>query len=101
MPSSGNIQQLTADGSTTAHKFIGPVHVSFSGSFGGGTIVLEANLPSDKFVTVIGSSSTAVADLFFDFPEDSITELQATLTGSTTPILDVWIQGRAVGQNIV
>ncbi len=100
MSSSGNRQVLSANGSTTANNFIGPVRVSFSGTFGSGTIVLEAEDPSGAQLTVIGSSSTADADLFFDFPAASSNELRATLTGATAPTLAVWIQGRALGQNI-
>jgi len=94
---SGNRQTLTADGQTTEKSFIGPVRMSLSGTFGGGTAVLRARDPSGAFVNVEGGSFTAAKDQLFDFPVGQGNILDVDLSGSTTPALVVWLQGKKFG----
>ncbi len=93
----GNRQTLVADGQTTAKQFVGPVRLSLSGTFGGGTAVLRAIDPSNTAVNVVNGSFTAVTDTLFDFPVASVNVLDVDISGSTTPALVIWIQGRQLG----
>lgn len=84
-----NRQVLSADGSTSAVAFIGPVWLSLSGSFGGGTAQLQVNDGVNN-VAVQGGSFTAAADTIFDFPPSSNT-LNVSLSSATSPALVVRI----------
>lgn len=94
----GNKQTLSADGSTTETQFVGPVRLALSGTFGGGTAVLQAKDPLGVVTDVVNGSFTAVTDTLFDFPEGSVNVLTVNISGSTTPALGVWLQGRELGQ---
>ena len=94
----GNRQTLTADGQNVAKIFAGPVRLVLSGGFGGGTAVLRSLDPSGVAINVVNGSFTAVTDTLFDFPENSLNVLDVDISGSTTPTLAVWIQGRRVGE---
>ena len=93
MATSGDRQTLSADGQTTARNYVGPVRVSLTGTFGGGTFKMQAEDPSGAFVDIKGSARTAVDDFIIDFPPGSENKLQADLSGSTTPVLVIWNQG--------
>ena len=97
MTTSGDRQVLSADGQTVARKFVGPVRVSYSGTFGGGTAKIQAEDPSGVFIDVDGTSKTAVADFVIDFPPRAVNLLQTDLSGAITPSLKSWIQGTDVG----
>lgn len=99
MPGTGNRQTLTADGTTDIKTFVGPVRLSLTGTFGGGTAKLQVRDPGGTFVDVANGSFTAATDTLFDFPEQSSNDLQIDLSGSTTPALVIWIQGKQVGLN--
>lgn len=92
MGSSGDRQTLAADGQTTDYGTVGPVRLSLSGSFGGGTAKLQAQDPSGAWVDVAGGSFTIAADQLFDFPENVQNQLRVDMSGSTTPTLVVWLQ---------
>lgn len=94
MSSSGDRQVLTADSTTTFRKFIGPVRLSLTGTFGGGTAKLQTKDPSDAVIDVDGGSFTALTDTRFDYADDAINELAVNLAGAGGPSLKVWIQGR-------
>ncbi len=83
MASSNNRQTLTANGTTGLRKFIGPVSVSFSGAFLGGTAKVQRRDSSGATVDVAGTSKTAAADLVIDFPPKSINYLQTNLASAT------------------
>ena len=91
--SSGDRQFIAADGDTDPKEYIGPIRLSLTGLFGGGTALLEAKDPTGVFVPVTGGSFTAATDTNFDFPANALNILQVAVTGSTTPTLAVWIQG--------
>ena len=90
--SSGNRQTLSADGQTTDRQYVGPVRVSLSGDFGGGTAKVEVKDPSDNWIDVAGTSKTSAADFVIDFAEDALNDLRVDLSGATSPALVVWMQ---------
>ena len=96
MSSSGDRQVLTANGTTTFRKFIGPVRLSLTDDFGGGTAKLQTKDPSDATIDVDGGAFTALTDTRFDYADDAINELAVNLAGSTSPDLKVWIQGKRI-----
>lgn len=93
MAISGDRTVLSADGPTPARVYVGPVRVSLTGTFGGGTFKMEAEDPSGVPVDVAGTSRTAVDDFRIDFPDGVENKINEDLSGSTTPVLVVWIQG--------
>ena len=93
MATTGDRQTLSADGQTTPRQYIGPVRISLTGDFGGGTLKIQAEDPSGAFVDVAGASRTAADDFLIDFPASAQNKLQSDLSGSTTPALVVWLQG--------
>ena len=88
---------MSADGQTPPRKFVGPVRVSYTGTFGGGTAKVQARDPSGAFVDVEGTSKVAVGDFHINFPPNSVNELQTDLSSSTTPSFVVWMQGTDKG----
>ncbi len=99
MSGQGNKQTLTADDTTDERSFIGPIRLSLTGTFGGGTAKLQSKDPKGVVVDVANGSFTAATDTLFDFPVQSVNDLKVNLSGSTTPVLAVWIQGKQVGLN--
>ena len=85
-------QSLGADGETKSVLVGGPVRLSLTGDFGGGTAQVKAKAPDGSLKDVANGSFTAVTDSIFDFPPDSGTELIVDLTGSTNPDLVIWWQ---------
>lgn len=96
--SSGNRQTLTADGNTAARVYVGPVKLSITGSFGGGTAKLQVRDPSGALVDIANGGFTSATDTIFDFPDNSSNVLSVNVAGSTTPALAIWIQGRSMSQ---
>ena len=94
MASSGDRQTLSANGTTTFKKYIGPVVVSLTGTFGSGTAKIQKKDPSDAIVDIAGSSFTLATDTIFDFPKDQTNDLAVNLTGATGPSLVIVVQGR-------
>ena len=92
MASTGYIETLSADGNTTAQKVGGPVRLSLTGTFGGGTAKLQSITPAGNWVDVANGSFTAVTDTLFDFPVQANNELRVNIASSTSPALVVWIQ---------
>ena len=94
---SGKRQTLAADGQTDAKAYSGPIRLSLTGTFGGGTAQLQARDPQGNWVSVAGGAFTAVTDTIFDFTAESQNILRVDISSSTTPALVVWIQGKALG----
>lgn len=88
MASASNRQTLTANGSTLWRKFIGPVQVSFSGAFLGGTVKVQRRDSSGAAVDVSGTSKIAADDLLIEFPPGAINWLRTNLAGAsaTSPL---------------
>ena len=86
-----NRQTLAADGSTSAVTFIGPVWLSLSGGFGGGTAQVQV-YDGVGNVAVQNGSFTAETDTLFDFPY-APNIVNVNLTGATTPTLVIRLQG--------
>lgn len=97
MAGTGNRQTLTANGTTTNKTFQGPVVLSISGGFGGGTATLQRIDPSGAAVSVSNGAFTSATDTIFDFPIGASNDLQVVVTGSTTPTFVIWIQGEQLG----
>ena len=93
MATSGDRQVLNANGKTTARNFVGPVRVSLTGNFGGGTFKMEAEDPSGVFVDVEGSVLATAGDFIIDFPPGAQNKIRGDLSGATSPALVVWNQG--------
>jgi len=93
--STGDRQVLSADGNTDPKKYVGPIRVSLKGDFGsGGTATIEDKGPDNLFDGVTNGVFTAEADKLIDYPVAEINEVRVDLTGSTSPTLVVWIQGK-------
>lgn len=93
MTTSGDRQTLNTNGKTAPRAYVGPVRVSLTGTFGGGTLKIQAEDPTAVFVDVDGTAKTAVGDFVIDFPPSAENRLQADLSGATSPTLVIWIQG--------
>ena len=91
---SGDRQTLSANGQTNAKRYIGPIRLSLSGTFGGGTATLQSKDPAGNWVDIANGAFTAVTDTIFDFPGDVGNTVRVNLTGSTSPALVIWVQGR-------
>jgi len=92
MGSGGDRQTLVADGNSVARGVVGPVRLSLTGTFGGGTAQLQAMDPSGAWIAVANGAFIAVTDTVFDFPENVQNQLRINMSGSTTPALVIWIQ---------
>ena len=92
MAVTGYRESMSGDGQSTALEVGGPVRLSLTGTFGGGTAQLQTKDPGGNWVDVANGSFTAVTDTLFDFPLEANNEVRVDLSGSTTPALVVWIQ---------
>lgn len=92
--STGDRQVLSANGNTDPIKYVGPIRVSLKGDFGSGTATLQDKGPDNVFDGVTNGVFTAEADKLIDYPIAEVNEVQVDLTGSTSPALVVWIQGK-------
>ena len=93
MTTSGDRQTLNGNGQTTPRSYVGPVRVSVTGTFGSGTLKIQAEDPTGAFIDVGGTAKTAIGDFVIDFPPSAENRLQADLSGATAPALVIWIQG--------
>ena len=91
----GYTETLSADGSTTAYDVIGPAVVCVSGgTWGSGTLKIERyDFTLAEWKDVIDGSFSADFNKVLNFPEGAENRLRATLSDSTSPDLDVNIQG--------
>jgi len=83
---------LTEDSSTGWSSVKGPIWVSLSGTFGGGTAVIQRKNSAGAAVAIVGESHTVIADRVIDFPSDSVNEVRVTISGSSSPALAVSMQ---------
>jgi hypothetical protein len=83
---------LSSDGSTTWASVKGPVWVSLSSSFGGGTAKIQRKNHAGAAVDIVGESHTVAADRVIDFPTKSVNEVRVNLAGSSAPTLACSIQ---------
>ena len=91
---SGNRQTLAADGNTDGKDVVGPITLSLSGTFGGGTAKLQRLDPEKNWVDVVNGSFTDVTDTYFEFEDTALNHVRVNIASSTTPALVVWIQGK-------
>lgn len=88
-------QTLSANGNTTWQQFEGPVWVSVSGTFGGGTAIIQRQDNAGSAVTVTVPSTitqTAAYDAYVEVPRATLNFWRVNLAGATSPDLDVMIQ---------
>ena len=89
----GEFITLGADGSTKWVEVYGRCHLSLTNDFGTGTATLEALAADGSTVSIANGAFTAATDTVFDFPRYGINNVRITLASSSSPDLDVWIQG--------
>jgi hypothetical protein len=77
---------------TSAVNAIGPVRMSLTGDFGGGTATLQAQDPDSSWTNVIGSGFSSAADALIDFPGWVSNTVRVNLTSTSAPNLVVWLQ---------
>ena len=87
-----NSQTLTANGNTTAVAAVGPVVLVLTGDFGSGTAQLQARPPGGSYIDLPDGSFTAAAAKVFNFPAATKNDYRISLSGATSPDLDVLIQ---------
>jgi len=85
-------ETLSADGSTAEVTTVGPVFLSLSGTFGGGTVAIERKGTDDTWRSIAGASYTSGVDKVLNFAPKGVNKLRATLSGATTPSLRVAFQ---------
>ena len=89
----GVVETLAADGSTTAVDTKGPVYVTVSGgTWGGGTLQIERQNSAGEWKNIVDGSFTADFAKVLHFPSGAENSIRATLSGSTSPDLDVEVQ---------
>ena len=92
--SNGYTETLTADGSTTEYDVIGPAVVRVNEGTWSGTLQLEYyDFTLSEWKDIVDGSFTADFNKRLNFPEGAENRLRATLSGSTSPDLDVNFQG--------
>jgi len=94
----GNRQTLGADGDTDEVAYVGPIRVHLSNDFGSGTAKIQSNDPTGVAVQVGDNTFTAAVDKAVNFPTGETNVVSVNLSGSTSPDLDIWIQGNRLGQ---
>jgi len=94
-------ETLTSDGSTVFQKVYGPVWVSLSGGFGGGTATIQRKNISETAVAIVGETHTVAADRMIDFPPNTVNEVRVNIASSTTPTLAVSLQWTSVTEKII
>ena len=92
MASTGDVFTLTADGQTPTFRATGTVHISLTGSFGGGTAKLQARTPRGSWVDIAEASFTYAVNKLCDFPGGAETDIRIDLSSATAPSLVVWFQ---------
>ncbi len=90
---SGKSQTLAADGNTDWVEIVGPAWVSISNNFGTGTAKIQFKDTGGTAVDVTDGSFTTVADKVVDFPAFATNQLRVNLASSSSPDLDIVIQG--------
>jgi hypothetical protein len=92
MKGSGYEEILSADGPTVFKKYIGPVVVTLTGNFGGGTAKIQRKNRAEAVVDVVGASYTVADEKILDYSPGAVNWLAVDLSGSTAPALVVEIQ---------
>lgn len=91
--STGNTFTFTADGNSPEFTMRGPIRLSLTGTFGGGTATLQAKVPqTTTFIDVVNGAFTSPTDKRIDWPKAAKTVVRVNVSGSTTPNLLAWLQ---------
>ena len=83
MASSANRQTLTANGTTTFKRFVGPVVVSLTVVLLGGTAKVQRMDASGATVDVAGTVYPVVGDFVLDYPQNSVNIFAVNLSGAS------------------
>lgn len=94
LKSSGDVQPLTADGNTDNVAVVGPFRVVVTGGFGGGAAKVQTIDPNGAEIDLPNGDFPAAGDKLFPVPDDALNVISVNATGTTTPTLSVWIQGK-------
>lgn len=94
MSAVSDFQTLSADGNTTWVEVVGPCRISISNDFGSGTATIQARTPENAALAVAEGTATAAVDKVVDFPAGSRNAVRVNLASSSSPDLDVWVQGQ-------
>jgi hypothetical protein len=86
------VDTLSANGQSVEVDVRGPAYFSASGDFGGGTVVLQRKASDGAWRDISLTSLTEAGDKLVDFPPRAENTLRASLSGSSSPDLDVIIQ---------
>lgn len=89
---STNRQTLSADGTTIFFKYLGPVVVTITGTFDGGTAKIQRKNNAGATVDVVGAAYTTDAEKRLDYAQSATNWLAINLAGATTPSLVIEIQ---------
>lgn len=85
---------LSADGSTSAIGWSGGHgRVVASGTFGSGTLELDASIDGGSTWVGVGVNGQLTAAGTFEFSGDQATQYRLTLSGATSPSIAVTITG--------
>ena len=85
-------ETLAADGDSKEFKGVGAVRIRGNGTFGGGIVIVEERDVDGVFSPIEPASFTSAFDQILDIGVEQAT-LRFSLSGSTTPSLDVSARG--------
>lgn len=85
-------ETLSSDDSTEWVSVKGPIWVSLSGTFGGGTAIIQRKNAAGSAVAIVGESHTVAADRVIDFPPHAVNEVRINLSGSSSPSLATMVE---------
>ena len=89
---------LSADGQTDPVVIFGDFQVHTTGTYGGGTTVLQKNIPGIGFETLVDTDNTVAADDAVSNSEQNTYRID--LSGSTTPTVVVTFTGRIMSPEV-
>lgn len=92
----GYEETLSANGSSSEAAVVGPTHVHVSGTWGGGTVVVQRKDADGTWHDIVTASYTADVDKLINFPINAQNILRCTLSGATSPSLKTIIQGSSL-----
>lgn len=94
--SNGYTETLTGDGQTTAYDVIGPAVCRVNGGTWSGTLTLQYyDFTTAEWKDVVDGAFTADFNKVLNFPPGAENRLRGSLSGSTSPDIDLNIQGQS------
>ena len=94
------IRSASADGSTSATVFIGPVWYSVTGTLAGAKVKVQSLDPNSAYSDIAGTTTSAPCDKLIDFPPFASNTLKAIIaSASSTTDIGIRLQG-GLGRDI-